>query len=185
MTLNVKTTLISPIMHMGSDDIIELVHKFLQNRGYDEKINGENMLRFTSFRYGKVKHRMYFYFDIDDVDNTVKSVEILLSSSLYRKSIQNTMRFYETLISGLVKFLNKNIYGWIRDATVVRIRPIDFMRQFKSRVGDSVMAFETRVEMADGSIYVMYPDRIECALDTLSDDDINAIFEIIRRYSRK
>lgn len=185
LVLNVKTTLMPPLMTMTVDELMDDIKIFLNSRGFIQDVMDDKTIIYTSFRFNKIKHVMYFHIDVDNTNSTIKSVEILLRSLLYRKRLSWAMEFYETLLSGLFEYLNDKQWGWVRDVTVVRIRPIDFLKQFKSRVSDTVSRFITTIELADGSVYTLYPDRIECSVDTLTETNINAIFEVIRRYSRK
>ncbi len=184
VTTNIKFRLIAPYGFKKSEkQVTKMIEGYFKSKGaLTTKEEGKKYV-LTSYRFRETFAEIKYKVNYDKIGN-LRSVEMLGSFDCYRKYITNNIDEYKTMIDGFVKYLTKKKNLWYIDVFVFRIIPVDFKRQFLSRVGDNVVNVYINL-LTDKGYCVLKGDRLEYRVNTWDDSVMETINNILRRYTRK
>lgn len=184
VTTNVRFRIVAPYGTKKSEkQVTALLSKYFASRGsLAVKEEGKKYV-LSSYRFAETDSEVKFKINYNKIGD-VKSIDTLCTFDCFRKYITTNVAEYKRIVDGFVKYLVKKKQHWYVDIFVFRVIPVDFKRQFLSRVGDNVKNVYVNI-VTDKGYCILKGDRLEYRVNTWDDDTVKTIENLLRRYTRK
>ena len=186
MTINIRSNLAAPYGYIKTPaELNKVIETYFNKRGLSEtEENGKKyVITSYSFRDGtnaEIKIRTSY-----SNDGYIRAFDILGTFDIYKRYIVESINQYRKILMGFIKYLNKEKYGWFVDVFVFRIHPVDFMRQYTSRVGDVVSSVYLILQLAGSDFCIIRSDRLEYRCSEWKSDAIETVMTLVNKYTRK
>ena len=186
MTINVRGNLSAPYGYIKTPcELDSIVRKYFDKRGRTKvkKTGNKYVITSYSFRNGanaEIKIRVTY-----SNDGYIRAFDILGSFDIYKKYLVESITQYRKILLGFIEYLNVLIYGWFVDVFIFRIHPVDFMRQYTSRVGDIISGVYLILRLEGSDYCIIRGDRLEFRCTDWKPDAIETIMTLVNKYTRK
>ena len=185
ITTNVRFRIIAPYgFQKTGSDVTKMLEKYYLPRGALNTITEGSKYQLTSYRFAETDAEIKFKINYDKIGN-FRSIDMLGTFDCYRKYLTANITEYKKMIDGFIKYLRKSKKDhWYADIFVFRVFPIDFKRQYLSRVGENVKNVYVNI-VTDKGYCILKGDRLEYRVNTWDDEAITTIENLMKRYTRK
>jgi hypothetical protein len=184
VTTNVRFKFVAPQgLKKDDNEIDEMMLKFFKSKGKMTSRQQGSKYEMTSYKFNNTEATIRFKVNRDAVGN-LKSIDTLGMFDCYRKYIPSNLDTYKIIMDGFLKYLRGFKGQWYIDIFTFRVFPIDFMRQFLSRVGENVVNVYVTITTNKGYCFLK-GDRLEYRVNEWDEETMETIENILRRYTRK
>lgn len=185
ITVNIRFNIAAPYGYKEKD-LTTSIKKFFDKRGYVKTVKDMHKYLITSYRFrgniqAEIKIKIHY-----TKEGTIRSFDTLGTFDSYKKDVVENINEYRSMVLGFIKYLNEIKYGWFIDVFVFRLYPVDFIRQYDSRIGTGIITDVYLILRIKGADYcIIKGDRVEYRCSDWQKDTINNIMTIITKYTRK
>jgi hypothetical protein len=185
ITINIRCNIAAPYGY-NNKEIDKLISNFFNRRAKVDINKANQKYTITSYRFkngtnAEIKIKVHYA-----KEGPLKSFDILGTFDIYKNRTVENINEFRVMMQGFIEYLNKQKFGWFVDVFVFRLYPVDFMRQYESRVGEGVVSDVYLILRIKGADYcIIKGDRVEYRCSDWQTDTIENIMTIISKYTRK
>jgi len=185
ITVNIRCNIAAPYGYKAVK-VDDIILKYYNKRAHTSITKENQKYQITSYRFregtkAEIKIKVHY-----SKEGSLRAFDILGTFDAYKNKIVESINEFRVMIQGFIEYLNDIKFGWFIDVFVFRIYPVDFMRQYESRVGEGIVTDVYLILRIKGADYcIIKGDRLEYRCSDWQTDTIENIMTIISKYTRK
>ena len=184
ITVNIRSNVAAPY-GFSYKEIDNLIKTYFDKRGESSVLKSNQKYLITSYRFrnrtaAEIKIKIHYA-----KEGNMRAFDMLATFETYKNKVIENVNEYRVMLLGFLEYLNNIKFGWFVDVFVFRVYPVDFMRQWESRIGDMVTDVDLILRIKGSDYCIIKGDRLEYRCSDWQSDTIDVIMTIITKYTRK